>query len=229
MLDKVAAFVTRGEGAGRLLLTIDHPNAGWQLPAGTVEEGEEPDTAVRRELHEEANLTNLTLVQKLATFNQLSSDQRVMCQTTPLQMMPELDAPLLLPIFRRGWYVREVARQNGMVQVCYEERAHHGNQPGEVMLSWEGWVVETAVTATLIRHLYHFRPIGSLPDEWFADPGDHGYAPWRLFWQPLVTAELVQAQHEWLEMVRDKLVVGDLLDHQPEVYRVKNLPGRQRN
>lgn len=210
VLHKVAAFVTRDEGVAQWLLTIDHPNAGWQLPAGTVEVGEAPDTAVRRELREEANLITLTLVQELAAFNQLSGDQRVMCQTTPLQMMPELDAPLLPAIFRRGWHVREVARQSGMVQVCYEEQAHHGNQPGQVVLSCEGWVVETAVTATLIRHLYHFRPIGSLPDEWFADPGDHGYASWRLFWQPLATAELVQGQQAWLEMVRDRLESGDL-------------------
>lgn len=207
---KVAAFVTRREGSGQQLLTIDHPDAGWQLPAGTVEEGEEPDTAVYRELHEEAALTDVALVQKLAAFNQLTGDQRVMCQTTPLQMLAEPDAPLLPSIFRRGWYVREVARQNGWVQVCYEERAYHGNQLAEVMLSSEGWVVETAVTATLIRYLYHFRPIGFLPDEWFADSGDHDHAPWRLFWQPLVMAELVQDQRAWLEMVRDKLVIGDL-------------------
>ncbi|MBX3059091.1 MAG: hypothetical protein KF770_21695 [Anaerolineae bacterium] len=125
-------------------------------------------------------------------------------------MLPEPDALLLPPIFRRGWYVREVARQNGWVQVCYEERVYHGNQPGEVVLSLTGWVVETAVTAILIRHLYHFHPTGFLPDEWFADPGDHGYSSWRLFWQPLATAKLVQGQQAWLEMVRDRLAIGDL-------------------
>ncbi len=206
-MHKVVAFVIRGEGMAVQLLTIDHPDAGWQLPAGTVEEGEEPDTAVCRELYEEANLTNLALVHKLATFNQLTGNQRVMRQTVQLQASTESDAPLLPHILRRGWYVREVMRQKGMVQVCYEERMHHGNQPGEVLLSWQGWVSETAVTPTLIRHLYHFRPCTELPDEWLADPGDHGHKSWRLFWQPLTSAELVQGQQEWLDMVRDRLVI----------------------
>jgi len=209
-LHKVAAFVTTGAGSTPRLLTIDHPDAGWQLPAGTVEEGEEPDTAVIRELHEEADLTDLVMVQKLATFNQLTGQQRVMCQTAQFRLAREPDAPLLAHTCRRGWYVRELARQAGMVEVCYEEREHHENLPGEVVLSWIGWVADTAVTATLTRHLYHFRPTIKLPDEWFADPGDHGHSPWRLFWQPLATAQLVQGQQVWLDMVRDRLFVDNL-------------------
>lgn len=209
VMHKVAAFVSRGVGAAQQLLTIDHPDAGWQIPAGTVEEGEEPDTAVRRELYEEARLANLALVQKLATFNQLTGDQRVMCQTVQLRATAAPDAPLLPYIFRRGWYVRQLAQQKGMAQVCYEERQYLSNQPGEVVLSWQGWVGDTAVAPTLIRHLYHCRPCAELPDEWFADPGDHGHKPWRLFWQPLMSAELVQGQQEWLDMVRGRLMICD--------------------
>jgi ADP-ribose pyrophosphatase len=39
----------------------------WELPAGTVDEGEEPDTAARRECHEEIGLVPDTLV-RLASF-----------------------------------------------------------------------------------------------------------------------------------------------------------------
>jgi 8-oxo-dGTP pyrophosphatase MutT (NUDIX family) len=205
MLHKVAAFVTPGVGARQALLVIEHPNAGIQLPAGTVEVGEAPETAVLRELREEAGLSEVTLVQKLAEFSQLTGDQRVMCQTVRLQAGPEPDAPWLEYSFRRGWYVREVGRQNGRVHICYEEHAYEGNTPGEVVLSWDGWVGETAVTQHLIRHLYHLRPTRELPDEWYADPGDHGHPPWRLFWQPLATAELVQGQQEWLERVRGRV------------------------
>ncbi len=204
-LHKVAAFVTRGIKPDQQLLVIEHPNAGIQLPAGTVEVGEAPDTAVLREVSEETDVTDVTLVQKCAEFNQLSGDQRVMLQTTQLRAKPEPEATRLNHTFRRGWYVRELGRQNGWVHLCYEERAFSGNVPGEVILSWAGWVEDTAVTAKLSRHLYHLRPTRPLPDEWYADPGDHGLAPWRLFWLPLATAVLVQEQHKWLRKVRNSL------------------------
>ena len=52
---KVAAYITRGDE----LLVFTHrdfPEAGVQVPAGTVEEGETLDAAVLREVHEETGL-----------------------------------------------------------------------------------------------------------------------------------------------------------------------------
>lgn len=60
---KVFAYITRG----RKLLVFEHPfspEAGIQVPAGTVEPDEKPEDAVLREAHEETNLTAL----KLGTF-----------------------------------------------------------------------------------------------------------------------------------------------------------------
>ena len=57
---KVFAYITRGDH----LLVFRHPDAleaGIQVPAGTVEEGEDPATAVVREAIEETGLTSLTL------------------------------------------------------------------------------------------------------------------------------------------------------------------------
>ena len=53
---KVVAYITRGDE----LLVFTHrdsPEAGVQVPAGTVEEGETLDAAVLREVHEETGLT----------------------------------------------------------------------------------------------------------------------------------------------------------------------------
>ncbi len=55
---KVLAYIT---WAGRLLVfrQRDIPDAGLQVPAGTVEAGEAPAQAVLREIHEETGLTDL--------------------------------------------------------------------------------------------------------------------------------------------------------------------------
>lgn len=45
VVEKVTAFVTREGANGRELLIFRHPLNGLQLPAGTVEVGESPETA----------------------------------------------------------------------------------------------------------------------------------------------------------------------------------------
>lgn len=62
--NKVVAYITHGDR----LLVFRHtqfPEAGIQVPAGTVEEGEDPDVAVLREATEETGLTDLDLVSLL--------------------------------------------------------------------------------------------------------------------------------------------------------------------
>lgn len=55
---KAYAFITHGD---HLLVFAhrDHPEAGIQIPGGTIEAGETPDQAVRREAFEETGLTEL--------------------------------------------------------------------------------------------------------------------------------------------------------------------------
>jgi 8-oxo-dGTP pyrophosphatase MutT (NUDIX family) len=57
---KVTAIVLRNRGKHPEVLVFDHPlDDGTfmiQLPAGTVEEGEAPESAVLRELHEETGV-----------------------------------------------------------------------------------------------------------------------------------------------------------------------------
>ncbi len=58
LIEKVTAYITWGD---RLLVFTepDHPEAGVQIPGGTVEEGEPLEEAVLREAMEEAGLEEL--------------------------------------------------------------------------------------------------------------------------------------------------------------------------
>lgn len=58
-VDKVVVYITRG---GRLLVFTqpDYPEAGTQVPAGTIEPGETPEEAARREACEETGLERLS-------------------------------------------------------------------------------------------------------------------------------------------------------------------------
>lgn len=63
-VQKVIAYITQGER----LLVFSHPyepEAGIQVPGGSVEPDESPEQAVLREAQEETALSDLTIVSKL--------------------------------------------------------------------------------------------------------------------------------------------------------------------
>ena len=61
IIEKVTAFVTRQVAGRHELLLFEHPAAGIQIPAGTVEPDEATDAAVLREASEETGLSKLTI------------------------------------------------------------------------------------------------------------------------------------------------------------------------
>jgi 8-oxo-dGTP pyrophosphatase MutT (NUDIX family) len=70
---KVFAYITHGNR----LLVFRHPfapEAGIQVPAGTVEMGESPEVAVMREAFEETGLADLILVRYLGAHERDMSD-----------------------------------------------------------------------------------------------------------------------------------------------------------
>ncbi len=74
---KVIAYITRDNAAGRRELLVfehrDYPDAGIQVPVGTVETGELPEVAVMREAEEETGLAGCRLVAKLGVYDWLNT------------------------------------------------------------------------------------------------------------------------------------------------------------
>ncbi|HYP40897.1 MAG TPA: NUDIX domain-containing protein [Chloroflexia bacterium] len=69
---KVLAYVTREREGMRDLLIFahrDYPEAGLQVPAGTVKEGEEIEAALLREVTEETGLATWRVVCKLGVYD----------------------------------------------------------------------------------------------------------------------------------------------------------------
>lgn len=71
-IDKVMVYVTCQKPGSKKhsLLLFKHvglPEAGIQVPAGTIEIGESPEAAAIREIQEESGLTDITLVSALGT------------------------------------------------------------------------------------------------------------------------------------------------------------------
>ncbi len=67
---KAFAYITRRAGAEREILLLahpDHPEAGIQVPAGTMTDGEPVLAAVLREASEETGLRDLTVTRLLGT------------------------------------------------------------------------------------------------------------------------------------------------------------------
>src|SRR5262245_46930463 len=72
ILHKVVAYITRERGGARELLVFrhgDYPEAGIQVPAGTVNDGEPVEAALAREVFEETGLSGLEVVRKLGVFH----------------------------------------------------------------------------------------------------------------------------------------------------------------
>jgi 8-oxo-dGTP diphosphatase len=65
---KVLAYIVR-DGELLVFIHVHAPDAGVQVPAGTVRDGEEPAMAVLREVAEESGLTDINLVRLLGVYD----------------------------------------------------------------------------------------------------------------------------------------------------------------
>ena len=93
IIEKVTAFVTRPTSDGYELLLFEHPFAGIQIPAGTVEVHESLDVAVLREASEETGLRAFTISHYIGALDEPSpSGYGLISEQTTVYARPDLSS-----------------------------------------------------------------------------------------------------------------------------------------
>ena len=204
-LSKVTALITRDADLGRELLIFEHPTAGFQLPAGTVEPDKSPEAAVLRETAEETGLTDVKIAAHLDTLQHpLAPDERMVFKRCLLQASPGKYGTLYKSIvLNRGVTVRVIGCEDDYVRVTYPQYAL---ERGELVVvsSKTGWLQRQLLTDNVQRHLYHLNALQPTPTQWRVKTDGHCF---KLFWVPLAhEIGLISGQQCWLDQVRDRLL-----------------------
>lgn len=203
----MTALITRETPAGRELLVFQHPTAGVQLPAGTIEPGETPQAAVLREVAEETSLTTVEIVRYLGMMTMeehdipLEPDERLMLRSMPRMRYPgEPDVPRWR-VVRRGERVRLQDVQGAFARVTQYRYQLGAGGTLDIIRCASGWVEAAALTRRLERHLFHLRLTAPTPNAWEIH-SDHQHR-FRLYWVPLDSDPgLVIGQRRWLEWAK---------------------------
>ena len=198
MAEKVTAFVTRTAPQGVELLLFEHPYAGIQLPAGTVENGEAHDVAAAREAREETGLTDLPPGRYLAAQNEtLPGDSYMMLTTSRVYSRPEPTSFDWASI-RNGLMVELHRTEAGYAHVTFAELYRRADPP-YVTYQITGWVPIDVLTRDVTRYFYHFSYQGQTPETWPVDIDHHRF---RLFWAPLMALPaIVPWQRRWVDVL----------------------------
>lgn len=196
--EKVTAIVTRAAPQGTELLLFEHPHAGIQLPAGTVEAGEAHDVAAAREAREETGLTDLPPGRHLATQREtLPRDYYMMAITSRVYSRPEPTSFDWASI-RNGLMVELHRTEAGYAHVTFAELYRRADPP-YVTYQITGWVPIDVLTREVTRYFYHFPYQGQTPETWPVDIDHHRF---RLFWAPLMALPaIVPWQRRWVDVL----------------------------
>ena len=207
ILEKVTPFITRRAPGGLELLVFQHPTAGVQLPAGTVEIGEDPAAAALREAQEESGLRELRLVCAIGQQEHLLPETDVaVCQTTTVYSRPD-PGSFDWASLPRGARVRVERRVPGYLLVTFEEGDRYPD-PQYISYQITGWAPEAVLGQVVRRYFFHLEFTGQSPADGWEVPIDcHIFRPFWLPWANLQMDDcpILSNQHAWLDYAQNAL------------------------
>ncbi len=199
-LDKVTCLITRTQGRLTELLLFRHPNAGIQIPAGSVEMDERPDQAALREGFEESGLAGLEIVQKIGVrLEPKPANQRVVALPARVYARPD-ERSFNWASLPRGITVELLQSGEEYSLVSYVEGDVY-LEPAYITYQITGWVWSATLAQVVRRHFFHLKAQpGISPAELQVKTDQHIFHP---FWCALNDLpEIVAPQNEWLDFVR---------------------------
>jgi ADP-ribose pyrophosphatase YjhB (NUDIX family) len=198
-IEKVTAFVTRTVNSRREVLLFEHPYAGIQIPAGTVELGEAPATAVVRETHEETGLAEVAVDQYLGVREVVLPDARRMIhQPTGVYARPDRMSFNWIQL-GRGLTVNIERSSGDFTQITYQEWDRQA-APAYVSYQITGWVPSVVLTQVHRRHFFTLTTTDTTPERWQVIA--ERVLRFTLFWAPLdALPAIVSTQIPWLDML----------------------------
>ena len=204
VIQKVTAFIVRESGGVKELLVFKHPTAGIQIPAGTVEAGEDLKTAVKREVYEETGLQSVEIEEYLGCFeNELAEGERIIAETTQVYIEPDLNAMPYKEKLTKGLTVNYHSIQEDFTHISYIEYDKHPN-PTCICYNITGWVPNENVSDRKTRHFFLLSTQEDTEDIWELK-SDRGHI-FQLYWTPLSPKpDIIPPQDRWLDFVYDRI------------------------
>ena len=206
VIQKVTAFIIREKDGVKDLLVFKHPTAGIQIPAGTVEEGEDLETAVKREVYEETGLRFVEIESYLGCFeNELEEGQRIISETTQVYIEPNLKAIPYKRKLPKGLTVDYYSTQEDFTHISYIEYEYDPfYEPICIDANITGWVPNENINAQKKRHFFLLTTQEETADAWElkSDQG-HIFKP---YWTPLSPKpQIIPPQDKWLDFVYERI------------------------
>ncbi|WP_217589830.1 NUDIX domain-containing protein [Lentibacillus saliphilus] len=200
VLGKVTCFITRKKDNKQELLLIQHPNAGVQIPAGTVEIDEDFYQAAIREAMEETGLKEFVSSKSLGKQEQNLEGKYIIFDKAKIYSRPDTSSFQWAEI-RRGITVLHERSQEEFVQISYKE-GDKFPEPNYITYQITGWTKKSKLASFVTREFFHLQSY-SLLDEWEIETDNQKF---NLFWSPLDNLpQIVSSQSEWLDYLLNEI------------------------